>query len=240
MEIIGSMSSRVNYLFARAVVVFEDFEHSGLPQKIKEKYSFSELHSNRNREMVGWEGGLFTHGSREIVVSQAFISGHEDSMSAVVMGDSNDSKAFLDSLCDFIDSFHLFGKLHDAEKDVSYSTTGRVKLDVSPTVLINRDYLNFLQKKSKELETEYYDIELQPVGIAVALLFKPNLSKISKLSLDVTKMTRIMRGATSKEIQLAIGSIEDYSNCIYTFGMRLDSETVKNMLTDLEKQLGKS
>lgn len=236
MKILGSMSSRVNYNFAREVIAFEDFRRSGLPQKIKEKYSFSELHANR--DMIGWEGGSFTLDSREILVNLVVINAREDSMSAVVIGESNESKAFLDSLCEVIDSFKLSDTLCDAEKDVTYSTTGRVKLNVSPTALISKEYLDFLKEKSKQFETEYYDIELQPIGIAVALLLKPNLSKISKLSLDVTEMTRMIRGTTSKEMQLTIGSIEDYSNSIYTFGIRFDSETVRNILTDLEKQLG--
>jgi hypothetical protein len=237
-EILGSLSSRTEYKFKNVALSFENLRRSGLLQKIKEKYSFSEQKTSPNA--IIWQGGSFMHNSKEVLINQAMLDGHEESIGAVVMGESSDSSAFLDSLCKFIDSFKLFDTLCDAKKTLSYNTMGRVKLNVPPTGLMSKDYLEFLNERSKLLKTEHYDVEIQPIGLAVAILLKPNLSAISKLSLDVTEIARILESAGSKIVQLAIADVSDYNDRIYTFSIGLASDAVRKMLTDLEKQFSGS
>jgi hypothetical protein len=187
-----------------------------------------------------WTGGLFTHNSREVIVGQVMLDASEGMLGAVVVGESEEATAYLDLLCKHIDTFNLLDPLQDAEKRVQYNTIGRAKLGLSPTVFLSKDYIDFLETKSKLFETEHYDVELQPINVGVAVILKPNLSRISKMSLDVTEMTDIMRGMGSREIQLQIASVEDYANRIYSFSLRFDSETAKSILTDLEKHFSKS
>lgn len=238
MEILGHLSSRVQYNFKNVSMDLGNLKHSPLPQKITEKFSFSELKSNDL--VIGWEGGMFTRDSKELIVSQLALNADEGFIGTVVLGESSDGEEFLDSVCEYIDGFKLLDPMCDAEKDLYYSTMGRVKLNVLPTAFISKDYLEFLKGKREKFETEYHSVEVHPIGIDVSIVLRPNLSEISKLSLNVAEMASILRGTKSKAIQLLIRSVEDYNNRIYSFIIRFDSETVINILTDLERQLGTS
>ena len=235
MEIIGSLHCRVNYNLKNIALSMESFGRSKIPEKIKEKFSFSEM--KIERDIAIWQAGMFTYDSKEIIVGQATLDTDSNTIGTVVVGSSDDAKAFLDSVCKFIDGFRVFDTLCDAEKDVYYGTVGRAKINVSPFVFISKDYIEFMKERKKIFETQYYTAEIQPIAFAVAVVLKPNLSEMSRQALDVTEMTNIMRGGGVREITLSIQSVEDFNNRIYNFMIRIDSGTVKKLLADLETQL---
>ena len=237
MEIIGGLKSRVEYIFKTSIEL-SILNANVMFKKIKEEYMFSTMTDTKDNRIL-LESGKYAKDGKEILITQLMFSSKNDSIGALVLGTSDDCKIVLDAVCDIIDSFKYFEKISDLEKNVAYITSGTVKLNVSPVAFFDPKLLEVMQETGITLKNDLYDIEIQPTGLSISIFLKPDLAKLSKMSLDSSKLAEIFNFSGPRMVQLFIENVDNYEKQRFGFSMDFDSDQAKKTLEQIDKQFAK-
>jgi hypothetical protein len=238
LKVIGPLKSNVQYIFSGQgeKIDKEIFIKSNLHVKVKERYSFSELTipEDLRAESIKFLRGVFKQGSANIVIEELSVG--NIGMTVNVIGESSTAIAVIDDFCKMVDEAQLFEPLLGTAPEKNFETVGRVNIDVSPEKFLNPLLVQCLKGIQSEFQKEDFDIELHPNALAVAFVFKPNLERLSRKSLNAADLSRISE-VTSKTLVINVHGIDDFYNRVFRVDLDADSTIFLKALRNLEKVL---